>query len=133
SENIRVHAIIDRFLEHARIVSVENGGAPEVYCGSSDWMPRNFRRRVEVLFPLVDPQIRTRVTEGILKTMSSDNVKGWELASSGRYQRVFREEATEAVRSQEIFMGLARKSAHIEAPGLGHQDLRLAPVRQSTL
>jgi polyphosphate kinase len=54
SENIRVRALIDRFLEHARIFLFEANGAHEIYCSSADWMPRNFHRRVEVLFPIED-------------------------------------------------------------------------------
>src|SRR5690606_7777422 len=58
SERIRVHAVIDRFLEHARIFYFENAGESEVFLASADWMPRNFERRVEVMFPILEPRIR---------------------------------------------------------------------------
>ncbi len=133
SENIRVHAIIDRFLEHARIVSFENGGQHEVYCGSSDWMPRNFRRRVEVMFPVVDPNLRTRIREEILQTMAMDNVKGWVLHKNGRYLRAEGDDQAPPVRSQQHFMDRARKCAHTASPSLQARGLKPAPVRQSTL
>ena len=69
SEHIRVHAIIDRFLEHARIFHFTNGGNDEVYCSSADWMPRNFHRRVEVMFPILDESLKRRVIDEILGTM----------------------------------------------------------------
>ncbi len=133
SENIRVHALIDRFLEHARIFSFENGGEPEVYCGSSDWMPRNFRRRVEVLFPVLDEKLKARIRDEILETMASDNVKGWVLGSNGRYERVTRAPDGPRMRSQEHFMAMARKCAHVANPTIRTRGLKPTPVRESTL
>jgi polyphosphate kinase len=63
SSHIRVRSIVGRFLEHSRIFYFENGGEPEVYLGSADWMQRNLYERVEVLFPLKDPELRRRITE----------------------------------------------------------------------
>ena len=57
SSRIRVRSIVGRFLEHSRIFYFENGGKPEIYLGSADWMPRNLYERVEVIFPLKDPQL----------------------------------------------------------------------------
>lgn len=71
NENIRVVSVIDRFLEHSRIIRFENGGAPELFLSSGDWMPRNFVRRVEVTFPLLDPDVRARV-ERILDITLAD-------------------------------------------------------------
>ncbi|MCH2110139.1 MAG: polyphosphate kinase 1, partial [Polyangiaceae bacterium] len=88
SDNIRVHAVVDRFLEHARVFYFENGGDSVVYCGSADWMPRNFRRRVETTFPLLSPQLKERMKNEILDLMISDTVKGWTLDADGRYNRV---------------------------------------------
>ncbi|MEO6599809.1 MAG: polyphosphate kinase 1, partial [Polyangiaceae bacterium] len=79
SERIRVHAVIDRYLEHARIFHFSNGGQDEVFCSSADWMPRNFRRRVEVLFPILDESLKKRVMDEVLGTMRSDNTKAWQL------------------------------------------------------
>lgn len=108
SESIRVTAVIDRFLEHARIFYFENGGASEVYCTSADWMPRNFRRRVEVMFPILDPQVKERMIREILVTMCADNAKRWQLNADGTYLRVPRGSGPE-VRSQTIFVDLARE------------------------
>ena len=107
SDRIRVLAVIDRYLEHGRIVFFANGGAEEVYLSSADWMPRNFHRRVELMAPLDDPALKARVTHEILGIGSSDNVKSWLLRSDGHYVRI---EATEPlVRSQTKFAELAKE------------------------
>ncbi|MEZ4233474.1 MAG: polyphosphate kinase 1 [Polyangiaceae bacterium] len=113
SERIRVHAVIDRFLEHARVFYFENAGEPEVFCASADWMPRNFERRVEVMFPILDARLKKRITTEILETMRSDDTKGWLLEASGRYRRVrpSGEDGKPQVRSQYRFMELARERA----------------------
>jgi polyphosphate kinase len=87
SDRIRVRSIVGRFLEHSRIFYFENGGDPEVYLGSADWMPRNLHERVEVLFPLKNPLLRDRVTHEILAAYLADNVKARFLQSDGRYLR----------------------------------------------
>jgi polyphosphate kinase len=109
SENIRVHAVIDRFLEHARIFHFANGGTDEVYLASADWMPRNFRRRVEVVFPILDVALRERIMTEILGTMRGDNVKAWTLGADGRYRLSKRDEKAEPLRSQVRFMEFARE------------------------
>ncbi|HET7541042.1 MAG TPA: polyphosphate kinase 1 [Polyangiaceae bacterium] len=120
SENIRVHAVIDRYLEHARIFQFKNGGQDEVFCSSADWMPRNFRRRVEVMFPILDESLKKRVIEEVLGTMRADNVKGWLLGADGVYQRIEGEGST--VRSQARFMDLARERARESEAILGLQS-----------
>jgi polyphosphate kinase len=75
SDNIRVISIVDRFLEHARIFHFGNGGKREVYLSSADWMPRNFQRRIEVMFPVDDEGLRDRVIDEILAIALKDNVK----------------------------------------------------------
>jgi polyphosphate kinase len=82
-----VRSIVGRFLEHSRIYHFENGGEPEVYLGSADWMPRNLHERVEVLFPLKDPMLRDRVLHEILAAYLADNVKSRFLQKDGRYLR----------------------------------------------
>jgi polyphosphate kinase len=87
SDRIRVRSIVGRFLEHSRIYHFENGGDPEVYLGSADWMPRNLHERVEVLFPLKNPLLRDRVVHEILAAYMADNVKARFLQNDGRYLR----------------------------------------------
>jgi polyphosphate kinase len=117
SERIRVHAIVDRFLEHARIFHFKNGGNDEVYCSSADWMPRNFRRRVEVMYPILDEALKRRLTDEILATMRRDNVKAWSLRSDGSYARVLPSN-DETVRSQQRFMELARERSRENEAGI---------------
>ncbi len=126
SDKIRVHTVIDRFLEHARIIHFKNGGADEVFCSSADWMPRNFRRRVEVMFPVLDEGLKQRIIEEILGNMRSDTAKGWLLRSSGHYERA---PEREGLRSQQRFMDLARERAREQEPirGLTSKPLTMPP------
>ena len=87
SENIEVRSIVDRFLEHARVFYFRNGGHEEVYLSSADWMQRNLSKRLELLFPVIDPKQRRRLIEA-LDVYFADNVKAWRLLSDGAYQRV---------------------------------------------
>ena len=86
SENIRVRSVIGRFLEHSRVFYFENGGEPELYCSSADWMERNFFRRVEVAFPVLRNSHRTRILRD-LETYLWDNSQAWLLGSDGQYTR----------------------------------------------
>ncbi len=137
SETIRVHAVIDRFLEHSRIFDFENGGDPEVFFSSADWMPRNFRRRVETMFPIVDPVLKERVRSEILAIMAADTKKGWLLDSSGRYQRAVGGDSP--LRSQSVFMEQARERAREPEHMLARQmmaaprpDAALEKLRRKT-
>ena len=85
SENIRVRSIVGQFLEHSRIFYFENGGEEEIYCGSADWMPRNLFERCEVVFPILDPQLRKRLRNEILAAYLADNVEARLLQPSGTY------------------------------------------------
>jgi polyphosphate kinase len=87
SESITVVSVVDRFLEHARAFYFENGGAPEVYCSSADWMPRNLERRVELMFPVEDHSARARVVSA-LKAAFLDNVHGHLIGPDGRSTRI---------------------------------------------
>ena len=87
SDRIRVRSIVGRFLEHSRIFYFENGGEPEVYIGSADWMHRNLHERVEVLFPLKNPLLRDRVVHEILAAYLADNIKVRFLQKDGSYLR----------------------------------------------
>jgi polyphosphate kinase len=111
SENIRVTSIVDRFLEHSRIFYFHNAGDPQVYIGSADWMDRNLSRRVEVVFPVETPELKTRLIQEILGTCLADNVKARELLSDGSYRRVERKPEQPALRSQERFLEIAAQNA----------------------
>jgi polyphosphate kinase len=87
SENIRVRSIVGRFLEHSRVFYFENGGQPEMYCASADWMERNFFRRVEVAFPILRDAHRERILHD-LETYLADNTQSWQLGNDGVYTRV---------------------------------------------
>ena len=99
SERIRVLSIVDRYLEHARVFYFQNGGEPVYLLASADWMQRNFDRRVEIAFPIIEPALQNRLKE-ILETQLADNVKGWWMQSDGNYLRARTTEGT-PLRSQE--------------------------------
>ncbi len=107
SETIQVRALIDRFLEHGRVFHFVNDGKNEVYMGSADWMPRNFHRRVESVFPVEDPALRTRLMD-ILHLQMSDNVKAWVLKPDGKYERVEPQPGEPLVRCQAEFIEMTR-------------------------
>ncbi|HQU17228.1 MAG: polyphosphate kinase 1 [Chromatiales bacterium 21-64-14] len=86
SDRIRVRSVVGRFLEHTRVYFFHNGGEPEVFCASADWMERNFFRRVEVCFPIESRALRERVVKE-LKLYLKDNTQAWVLQSDGSYQR----------------------------------------------
>jgi polyphosphate kinase len=101
SENIRVISIIGRFLEHSRIYYFRNGGAEEVYAGSADLMPRNLDRRVEILFPVEDPNVVRRVHDEILDVYLADNVNAYRMESDGGYTRAPRSETAGGIDSHQ--------------------------------
>ncbi|MFN8877623.1 MAG: hypothetical protein ACK5Z1_10650, partial [Gemmatimonadota bacterium] len=84
SDRIRVQSVIGRFLEHSRVFYFANGGSPEYYIGSADWMPRNLERRVEVVTPVDDPQLHPRL-QRLLEIYLGDNRQAWDLAPDGSY------------------------------------------------
>jgi len=87
SENIRVTSIVDRYLEHARIFYFQNGGNPELYCASADWMNRNLDRRIELMFPILDKKAFDDV-KCILDMYFKDNTNALELSSNGSWSPV---------------------------------------------
>jgi len=116
SDRIRVRSIVGRFLEHSRIFYFENGGEPEVYIGSADWMSRNLHERVEVLFPLKNPLLRDRVVHEILAAYLTDNMKARFLQKDGRYLRAWQSprgrskgppRGAAAFNAQDFLIGLA--------------------------
>lgn len=128
SDNIRVVSIVDRFLEHSRIFYFENGGQPEVFTGSADWMDRNLSRRVEVVFPIEQPDIKQRLIDEILKITLEDNVKARRLLSDGTYERVVPKPGEPAIRSQQRFLELA-EAAGRQAVGVPSESgVTQAPI-----
>lgn len=111
SDHIRVISIVDRFLEHSRIFYFGNGGDPQVYIGSADWMDRNLSRRVEVVFPVEQPDLKSRLIDEILAISLADNVKARELLPDGTYRRIQVAEGEELIRSQQRFLELAAAKA----------------------
>jgi polyphosphate kinase len=87
SENIRVLSIIGRFLEHTRIFYFRNDLAHDVYLASADWMDRNFFRRIEVCFPVLDEKLKKRVLDEGLKSYLKDNCQAWEMDCNGFWHR----------------------------------------------
>jgi polyphosphate kinase len=110
SDNIRVVSILDRFLEHCRILYFFNGGRELTYISSADWMPRNLIRRVELFVPVEDPAGKQRLIE-CLESYASDTVKGQVLGSDGFYSRAVRRHDQPPHRHQQHMYDLARKSA----------------------
>ena len=100
SKKIEVRSIVDRYLEHARVFHFRNGGHEEVYLSSADWMQRNLSRRLEILFPVTDANLRRRLIDH-LETFFADNVRAYELQSDGSYTPV--ERKGKRVRAQERF------------------------------
>lgn len=102
SETIEVVSIIDRYLEHARILHFHHGGADRLYISSADWMPRNLDRRVELLVPVEDERCKRRLLE-IVEVHLRDTVKGRRLQADGSYARppVETETGVTPLRSQE--------------------------------
>ncbi|HXW73859.1 MAG TPA: polyphosphate kinase 1 [Steroidobacteraceae bacterium] len=89
SENITVCSIVGRFLEHSRVFYFENGGDPDMFCASADWMERNFFRRVEVAFPIRRHEHRERILRDLAFCLK-DNSQAWQLKPEGRYERIGR-------------------------------------------
>ncbi|MCE1186265.1 MAG: polyphosphate kinase 1, partial [Rhodocyclales bacterium] len=87
SENIRVRSIVGRFLEHHRIFYFYADGAEKLYLSSADWMERNFFRRIEIAFPILDPKVHRRVIKEGLRPYLGDNCQAWELDAENRYKR----------------------------------------------
>lgn len=109
SENIRVRSILGRYLEHSRIFYFENnkGAQPLIFAGSADWMPRNFYRRIEAVFPVEDPDLRERLHR-ILLTHLEDNSNARVLRANGSYQKASLKKSEQTKSAQETFMNAAK-------------------------
>ena len=112
SERIRVRSIVGRFLEHSRVYCFANGGDEEIFCGSADWMPRNFFERCETIFPIKDPALRERIRNEILAAYLADDCKARMLRPDGSYRRVTRR-AGDAFSVQDFLMRVAEGKASV--------------------
>ncbi|GAA5118954.1 polyphosphate kinase 1 [Luteolibacter yonseiensis] len=110
SKNIEVISVIDRFLEHARLFYFHQGGNPEVYIASADWMTRNLEKRVELMIPIEEPALKRRLVR-ILEAFFQDNTQASRLMPDGTSQRIVRGKGQKAFRVQEHFHQQARKAA----------------------
>jgi polyphosphate kinase len=88
SENIRVTSIVDRFLEHSRLYVFSPDDEAKVFLSSADWMPRNFHRRVEVMFPIEAPELKRRILQEVIPAYLSDNKRARVLLADGSYSRL---------------------------------------------
>jgi polyphosphate kinase len=114
SETIRVFSVLGRFLEHGRIYRFENGGAPELFIGSADWMKRNLDRRVETIAPVADPALRGELTS-ILDVYESDNCTAWDLQPDGSWVRRQPADGDARRASQDVFIRRAAGSPDDDA------------------
>jgi polyphosphate kinase len=138
SERIRVISVVDRFLEHSRAMAFGVGDKTEVYLSSADWMPRNFLRRIEVMFPVEEPALKARVLDEVLGVGLRDNVKARQLTQDGTYVPVPLQLDGQTIRSQTLLLEVARRGAEPKAsePLLRHVASPVAtapvePVRQA--
>jgi len=99
SENIKVISIVDRFLEHSRVMYFHNGGSEEVYLSSADWMTRNLTKRIELMCPVYQPELRAIMIK-MLKMNLEDNVKARELKQNGLYESLAGNPDAKPFRSQ---------------------------------
>jgi polyphosphate kinase len=132
SENIRVTSIVDRFLEHSRVFYFENGGDPQVYIGSADWMDRNLSRRVEVVWPIEQPDLKQRLIREILAISLADNTKARELLPDGTYRRITPGPDQPRIRSQERFLEIAIQNAARRLPEVQPPPVPYPATRSST-
>ena len=121
SENIRVVSIVDRFLEHARVMYFENSSPQSVWISSADWMPRNLDKRIELLVPIRDPASSRRLIQ-MLNVYFKDNNNAWELDAQGAYTRITPEGRKK--RSQEL---LYRQTKHALEQAVKSKPLMFEP------
>jgi polyphosphate kinase len=110
SENIRVRSVIGRFLEHSRVFYFLNAGAEDVFLSSADWMGRNFFRRIELCFPVLDPALKRRVVREGLQPYLDDNGQAWAMDGDGGYARVKPRRGRRRSAQEELLFTLATPS-----------------------
>ena len=126
SDNIRVTSIVDRYLEHSRIFIFGSGSHAKVFLSSADWMPRNFHRRVEVMFPINATNLKKRILSELIPNFINDNVKARVLQSDGSYRRV--KSGTPKFRCQEKLMRMHSDEASAKTTQITDPNVRLYDV-----
>lgn len=130
SDRVRVVSVVGRFLEHARIFRFENGGEPEVYLSSADWMSRNLDWRVEVAVPVEDPSLQEELRE-VLELQLQDNVDAWDALADGGWQRRAPAPGEPPRPSQAALMERARRRSAVQrAAKAGGEKRRAQPRRR---
>jgi polyphosphate kinase len=115
---VRVHSVVGRFLEHSRIFYFENGGDPEYYVGSADWMTRNLDNRVEAVAPVEDPEIREQLRFN-LELVLADNRRRWEMHADGTYTQHTPDGDEPVVDTQAVLMDRTRAAVEREGWSMG--------------
>ena len=110
SENVRVRSIVGRFLEHSRVFFFLNAGAEDVYLASADWMDRNFFRRIELCFPVLDPALKRRVIREGLQPYLDDNCQAWVMNADGGYELLKPRRGRRRSAQEELLFTLATPS-----------------------
>ena len=110
SQNIRVRSIVGRFLEHSRVFFFHNAGAEDVYLASADWMERNFFRRIELCFPVLDPALKRRVIDEGLLPYLDDNCQAWEMRADGGYELLRPRRGRRRAAQEELLLALAMRA-----------------------
>jgi len=120
SDRIRVRSLVGRFLEHERVFAFGPEGEEAFFLSSADWMPRNLDRRVEVLFPIANEAIRTRIRNECLLPLELDNQRVYEMHADGRYVRRQSEAGQALIDAQLRTWGIVAKSNNIATNGAVH-------------
>jgi polyphosphate kinase len=110
SDNIRVRSVVGRFLEHSRVFFFHNAGAEDVYLASADWMDRNFFRRIELCFPVLDPALKRRVIREGLQPYLDDNCQAWLMHPEGTYEHIKPRRGRRRSAQEELLFTLATPS-----------------------
>jgi polyphosphate kinase len=131
SANIRVRSVVGRFLEHSRVFYFGNDGAEDVYLSSADWMDRNFFRRIELCFPVLDPALKRRVIREGLQPYLDDNCQAWEMDGDGGYTQLKPRRGARRRAAQEELVAMLATAGALPAPQALPTAQREAPVLNS--
>lgn len=130
SEHITVRSIVGTFLEHSRIFYFYHDGKEEVYMGSADWMPRNLDKRVEIVFPVLDEELKKQVID-IVQIQLSDTAKAHELQVDGTYKKVkVMDKHQKTLSSQDYFCKQAKKRQKMKQETMNRTFRPALPVEE---